>query len=90
MDLQGLFDKMEAAGIGRPKDKKALGRYAPWLPIYTAVLCGNIEEAAGNIPYIASQMGINLARNETQIEAMKKPSVEKREERFSIWDIPGY
>ena len=92
MDRERLFDAMDAAGVGRPKDGNDLGRYGPWQPIYRAYRQGKSEASIlGQIPWVAQSMGRNRARTEAVLQAWHQKAAEldaaKRESSAAGSDI---
>jgi len=92
MDLQRLFEAMDAAGIGRPRDESHLGRYGPWQPICRAYRQGKDEASVlGQIPFVAQAMGKNRARTEAVLQAWHRKAAEldaaKREREASGNDL---
>jgi len=78
MEIEKLFEAMDAAGIGRPRDEIHLGRYAPWQPIYRAYRKGRPDaEVLGQIPYAAQAMGKNCARTEAVLQTWQRKSAEQ-------------
>jgi hypothetical protein len=94
MDLEKLFDLMEAGGIGRPENEGHLHSYAPWYSISRAIIRGRPQrEIVGNIPFIAQTMGHNRQHCEAKLAAWERKAAEAeygKDEDFEFMSgLPG-
>lgn len=88
--LEGLFDAMAAAGVGRPKDEKDLSSYRGWSPIYRAFLREGVAYAIKQIAYVAKAMGVNRRLNHARNEAMVARGHSDRSSAQHLADALGY